>query len=386
MKRVNFNEPSNVGHELDYIRQAIQQHQKLSGDGYFSGQCTRRLQEELGVHKALLTPSGSDALEMISLLLDLKPGDEIIFPSFTFVTTVSSFVLRGVVPVFVDIQANTLNIDPDQVERCITKKTKAIVAVHYGGVGADMPRLKQIADRHGVLLIEDAAHGFGAKYVDQYLGAVAPLGIYSFHETKNIHCGEGGALLINDPQYDEKASVIHSKGTNRKQFMEGKVDKYTWVGLGSSFSMSEMNAAFLLGQLDHWKAITQKREQCFWYYHEAFEDLEKQGHLRRPHIPAGCQTNGHLFYLILESNGLRQKFIQSLEKSGVESVFHYVPLHTSPAGMEYSKKRISLPVTEDLANRLVRLPMFYGLSEKDQDKVIEAVQDFYAKNLHPGRT
>jgi dTDP-4-amino-4,6-dideoxygalactose transaminase len=334
--------------------------------------CHRWLEDASGCSKALLTHSCTAALEMAALLADIQPGDEVIMPSYTFVSTANAFVLRGGIPVFVDIRPDTLNLDETLIEAAITEKTKAIVPVHYAGVACEMDTIMEIAQRHKLLVIEDAAQGVMAAYKGKPLGSIGHLGAYSFHETKNIICGEGGALLVNAPDLAERAEIVREKGTNRSKFFRGQVDKYTWVDIGSSFLPGEITAAFLWAQIQEAQQITKKRLAIWNEYHDAFEQLEQAGRLRRPSIPANCQHNAHMYYLLLDSLEDRSSFITAMTEQGINCVFHYVPLHSAPQGTICSRAIGNLPNTDDLSNRLVRLPLWVGL-EKDnvQANIIE---------------
>ncbi|WP_295543122.1 dTDP-4-amino-4,6-dideoxygalactose transaminase [uncultured Thiohalocapsa sp.] len=367
---IGFNKPYMTGKELHYISLAHAQSQ-MAGDGSFTKQCQGWLEQRTGCRKALLTHSCTAALEMAAILADIQPGDEVIMPSYTFVSTANAFVLRGAVPVFVDIRPDTLNLDERLIEAAITPRTRAIVPVHYGGVGCDMDAIMAIAERHGLLVIEDAAQAIMATQGGQPLGAIGHLGTLSFHETKNIISGEGGALLINDPALAERAEIIREKGTNRSQFFRGQVDKYTWVDIGSSYLPGEIIAAFLWAQMEEAEAITARRLALWERYHAAFEPLERAGRVRRPVIPDGCGHNAHLYYLLLRDLGDRMAFIQAMKAEDIHCVFHYVPLHSAPAGQRVGRAVDGLPVTTDLADRLVRLPLWLGL-EEEQERVIEA--------------
>jgi dTDP-4-amino-4,6-dideoxygalactose transaminase len=318
-------------------------------------------------------PSCTAALEAAAILLDLAPGDEVIMPSFTFVSTANAFVLRGAVPVFVDVRGDTLNIDEDAVAEAVTSRTRAIVPVHYAGVGCEMGALMAIADHHGLRIVEDAAQGIMADYRGRPLGAMGDLGAFSFHETKNVTCGEGGALLVNAPDLVERAEVIRDKGTNRSRFLRGQVDKYTWMDLGSSFLLSDVNAAFLYGQLEAADAITQMRLDVWERYHAEFEELERDGLLRRPVVPDNCRHNAHMYYLLLPTAPRRHEFLSELKTWGVDAVFHYVPLHSSPAGLRHGRAAGRLWRTDDLSARLARLPLWPGMPDSAVERVVEAV-------------
>jgi dTDP-4-amino-4,6-dideoxygalactose transaminase len=376
---IPFNQPFATGRELEYIQQAIS-NAHLSGNGEFTKKCHAWLESEIGCHKAFLTHSCTAALEMAAILADIQPGDEVIMPSYTFVSTANAFVLRGGVPVFVDIRPDTLNIDEFKISAAITPKTKAIVPVHYAGVSCEMDTIMEIAQRHHLLAIEDAAQGVGSAYKEQPLGSIGHLAAVSFHETKNVICGEGGALLVNypelcvgrSPSLGHRADIIWQKGTNRSQFSQGQVDKYTWVDIGSSYLPSEINAAFLWAQLESAAAITHKRLDIWQQYHQAFAELEAQGKVRRPIIPAHCQHNAHMYYLLLPDLDTRNRLIENLKACGINAVFHYVPLHSSPGGRKYGKTHGDLLFTQALSDRLVRLPLWLGL-EDSLDRAIDLV-------------
>ena len=364
-----------TGRELWYIAQA-HTNGHLSGDGMFTKKCHEWLEAKTDAKKALLTHSCTAALEMAAILADIQPGDEVIMPSYTFVSTANAFVLRGGVPVFVDIRSDTLNIDETLIEATITSSTKAIVPVHYAGVACEMDTIMDIAQRHNLLVIEDAAQGIMSTYKGKPLGSIGHLGAYSFHETKNIISGEGGALLVNDERFVERAEMIREKGTNRGQFFRGQVDKYTWVDVGSSYLPGEVIAAFLWAQMEEADQITRQRLAIWHKYHKAFESLEASGMLRRPIIPDGCIQNAHMYYLLLDSLDKRTAFITDLEVKGINSVFHYVPLHSAPAGLKYGRAHGNLSITNQLSERLVRLPLWVGL-EANNNVVINTVTKFF---------
>ncbi len=372
MDTIPFNKPYMTGRELWYIAQA-HTNGHLAGDGMFTKKCHAWLEARTGAHKALLTHSCTASLDMAAMLADIQPGDEVIMPSYTFVSTANAFVLRGGVPVFVDIRPDTLNIDETGIEAAITPRTKAIVPVHYAGVACEMDAIMDIAQRHKLLVIEDAAQAVMSTYKGKSLGAVGHLGAYSFHETKNIISGEGGALLVNDDRFAERAEIIREKGTNRSQFFRGQIDKYTWVDIGSSYLPGEVIAAFLWAQMEEAQNITQKRLDIWRRYHEALAPLEVAGKLRRPIIPEGCRHNAHMYYILLESLEKRTRVIAQLKEQGVNAVFHYVPLHSSPAGKKYGRSSGELRHTDDLADRLLRLPLWVGIDEAQQ-KVIAQLQ------------
>lgn len=369
MNPIPFNKPYMTGRELWYIAQA-HTNGHLSGDGMFTKKCHAWLEAHTGVHKALLTHSCTGALEMAAILADIQPGDEIIMPSYTFVSTANAFVLRGGIPVFVDIRPDTLNIDETLIEAAITARTKAIVPVHYAGVACEMDTIMDIACRHNLLVIEDAAQGIMSTYKGKQLGSIGHMGAYSFHETKNIISGEGGALLISDERFVDRAEIIREKGTNRGQFFRGQVDKYTWVDAGSSYLPGEVIAAFLWAQMEEAQGITQKRMDIWQQYHEALAPLEHAGILRRPIVPENCQHNAHMYYILLESLENRTEVIAQLKKQGVNPVFHYVPLHSSPGGKKYGRTSGELRHTDNLSDRLLRLPLWVGV-ETHQQKIMD---------------
>jgi dTDP-4-amino-4,6-dideoxygalactose transaminase len=348
----------------------------ISGDGPYTKQCQAFLEQELGVAKALLTTSCTHALEMAALLLNIQPGDEVIVPSFTFVSTINAFVLRGARPVFVDIRADTLNLDEAQLERLITPRTKAVLVVHYAGVGCEMDAILKIAGRRAVAVVEDNAHGLFARYRGRYLGTFGGLATQSFHETKNFSCGEGGAILINDPRYIERAEIIREKGTNRSRFFRGEVDKYTWVDVGSSYLPSDLLAAFLYAQLEARARIQTRREQIWDRYHAALQDWAAQSGVRLPVVPGHCEQSYHMYYLLLPSLKERQALSAHLKARGILSVFHYVPLHLSEQGQRFGGHLGDCPVTEDISDRLLRLPFYNELSVDDEQDVIAAVRAF----------
>jgi TDP-4-keto-6-deoxy-D-glucose transaminase len=359
---IPFNKPYMTGQELGYISQA-HANGHLAGNGQFSKQCCAWLEDRIGCQKALLTHSCTAALEMAAILSGVGIGDEVIMPSFTFVSTANAFVLRGATPVFVDIRPDTLNIDETKIEQAITPRTRAIVPVHYAGVGCDMDAIMEIARRHDLLVIEDAAQGLIGRYRDRPLGSIGHMAALSFHETKNIISGEGGALLINDPRFVDRAEIIWEKGTNRSQFFRGQVDKYTWVDLGSSYLPGEIIAAFLWAQMEQADAITKRRLDIWADYHESFVDLERTGTVRRPIVPRECVHNAHMYYLLLPSLERRTTCIDRLKAKGIQSVFHYVPLHSSPFGRSIGRSVGDMSNTDAASERLVRLPLWLGLEE-----------------------
>lgn len=375
---VPFNWPYLTGRETDYIAEA-RRNGRLAGDGPFTRRCQAWLEHRTGSPSALLTHSCTAALEMAALLLDIAPGDEVIMPSYTFVSTANAFVLRGGVPVFVDIRADTLNINEALIEQAITPRTKAIAVVHYAGVGCDMDAILAVAARHGLSVVEDAAQGLMATYKGRALGTMGALGALSFHETKNVISGEGGALLVNEPALAARAEIIREKGTDRSRFFRGEVDKYTWQEIGSSFLPGELIAAFLAAQLEEAEQITDSRLASWRRYHEGFVELEADGLLRRPVIPAECAHNAHMYYVLLATEAERRRTIDELARHNVSSVFHYVPLHSSPAGKRYGRPAGDMSVTDWASGRLLRLPLWVGLPEASQDLVIDVI----ARALRP---
>jgi dTDP-4-amino-4,6-dideoxygalactose transaminase len=375
---ISFNRSSLQGRELDYIHETINVGQ-VAGDQMFSHKCQELLQEALGVRKALVTTSCTHALEMAAILLNLKEGDEVILPSFTFVSTANAFVLRGAIPVFCDIRQDTLNLDETKLEALITRRTRAIVPVHYAGVGCEMDAIIVIANRHGVAVIEDNAHGLFGKYKGRWLGTFGAMATQSFHETKNITCGEGGALLVNEPQFIERAEIIREKGTNRARFFRGQVDKYSWVDLGSSYVMSDILSAFLYGQLEQWQSVQAKRRAIWERYDSELGDWAYSKGIRRPVIPPHCEQAYHMYYLIMPSLEARTEFIKHLADQQIKAVFHYLPLNRS----EYARSMADsgwpmteCPVAEDISARLVRLPFYTDLSAEDHNRVLSAINSF----------
>jgi dTDP-4-amino-4,6-dideoxygalactose transaminase len=370
---VPFNRPYTTGSELIYIEEAIDG-AHLSGNGPFTARCSEFLERLFGADRVLLTHSGTGALELASLLAGIEAGDEVLMPSFTFSSTATAFVLRGATPVFVDVRQDTLNLDETLVEAAITDRTRALVPVHYGGVACAMEELMRVAGAHGLHVIEDAAHALGATLDGRLLGTYGELSALSFHETKNVICGEGGALVVNDPALAERAEVLHEKGTNRSAFFRGQVDKYTWVDTGSSFPASELSAAFLWAQLERFEWLNEQRVAVWERYHEGFEQLERDGALRRPVVPEGVRHNAHLYYLLLPDEDRRQRLIEELSRRQIASVFHYVPLHSSPAGRRFGRAAGELPVTDNVSGRLLRLPLWVGMTDAQIDHVIASVQ------------
>ena len=373
--RVDFNRPITVGNEFEYMRQAIE-NVHISGDGPFTKKCHELLERELGVPKALLTTSCTHALEMSAILLNIQPGDEVIIPDFTFVSTVNAFVLRGSTPRFIDVRPDTLNLDESKLEALITPRTKAILPVHYAGVGCEMDSIMEIASSHKIPVVEDNAHGLFGKYKGKFLGTFGSLASQSFHETKNFTSGEGGALLINDPTLVERAEIIREKGTNRSRFFRGQVDKYTWVDIGSSYLPSDMLAAFLFAQLEQREKIQLHRKQVWEIYAAGLKDWAAAHDVRLPYVPAHCEQAYHMFYLLLPALDLRQKMISHLRERGIYSVFHYLPLHLSDMGQRFGGREGDCPVTECVSDQLLRLPFHNALTNNEQEIVIEAIREF----------
>lgn len=375
---IRFNVPPYVGKETEYMKAAIDSH-KICGDGEFTKRCNAWIEEHTGTAKALLTTSGTQALEMAALLSDIQPGDEVILPSYTFVSTANAFVLRGAKLVFVDIRPDTMNIDEKLIEDAITDKTRAIVPVHYAGVGCEMDTIMDIAKRHNLVVVEDAAQGVNAFYKGRALGSIGDYGCFSFHETKNYSMGEGGAIQINRPEQIEDAEIIREKGTDRSRFFRGQVDKYTWVNIGSSFLPSDINAAYLMAQLEMADEINENRLQSWTRYNEGLQDLAQEGVIELPYIPEECAHNAHMFYIKTKDMEERKALISYLKERDIAAVFHYVPLHSAPAGLRFGRFHGEDRYTTKESERLLRLPMYYNLSESDQQKVIDAVHGFYHK-------
>jgi dTDP-4-amino-4,6-dideoxygalactose transaminase len=373
--RIPFNRPFATGAELDYIRAAMAT-PKFSGDGPFTAECHRLLERSLGVQKALLTTSCTHALEMAALLLNLGPGDEVILPAFTFCSAANAFALRGARPVFVDIRADTLNIDESQIEQRTTPQTKAIFLVHYAGVACEMDTILSISRSHGIAVVEDNAQGLYGRYRGRYLGTLGQLATLSFHETKNFSCGEGGALLINDEQFNQRAEVLREKGTNRSRFFRGEIDKYNWIDIGSSYLPSELLAAFLRAQLEHRDQIQSRRRQIWETYSRELASWAEANGVRLPIVPAECEQTFHMFYVIMPSLESRQALISHLAGFGILAVFHYLALNLSPMGLRFGGRQGDCPVTEDLSDRLLRFPFFTGMSSSEQSQVIDAVRAF----------
>jgi dTDP-4-amino-4,6-dideoxygalactose transaminase len=372
---IPFNRIAVMGKEMEYMAEAVR-NGHCSGDGPFTRRCQEMLQRELNSGPVLLTTSCTHALEMAAMLLNLEPGDEVIVPTFTFVSSINAFVLRGAKPVFSDIRPDTLNLDETKLEGLITPKTKAIVVVHYAGVACEMDAIMAIANRHGIAVIEDNAHGLFGTYKGRPLGSIGAMATLSFHETKNYACGEGGALIVNDLKYAERAEILREKGTNRSQFFRGEVDKYTWVDIGSSYVLSDMNAAYLYGQLEKFREIRQHRERVWENYWYHLHDWALQHGIGMPQVPMHCGQAFHMFYLLFPTLAMRQEYIAHMKAEGIKSVFHYVPLHSSPMGKQWGEG-VACPVSEMQSDRLVRLPFFNSLTEAEQSRVILATRDFF---------
>lgn len=373
---ITFNVPPFVGTELDYVKQAVE-NRKICGDGPFTKKCNAWMEERFSAQKVLLTTSGTTALDMAMLLCELKPGDEVILPSYTFSSTATAGVLAGAKLVFVDIRPDTMNIDEAKIEAAITDRTKVIIAMHYAGVACEMDTIMDIARRHGLMVVEDAAQGVMSTYKGRALGTIGDFGCYSFHETKNYSMGEGGALVINNPAYNERAEILREKGTNRSKFFRGQVDKYTWVDFGDSYLPSELNAAYLWGQLEKADEINENRLAAWKVYWDALKPLADAGKFELPTIPEGCVHNAHMFYLKLKYLQERTAFINFMKAQGVQTVFHYVPLHSAPAGIKFGRFAGEDVYTTAESERLVRLPMYYGISEGDLNQVVSAVKLFF---------
>ncbi|MBM81689.1 MAG: dTDP-4-amino-4,6-dideoxygalactose transaminase [Planctomycetaceae bacterium] len=367
-----------TGSELTHITRAVELG-NITGDGHFTAECSRLLESRYDIARVLLTPSCTAALEISAMLLNLRSGDEVILPSYTFVSTANAFVRLGARPVFVDIREDTLNIDETKIEAAITERTKMICAVHYAGVACEMDSIMRIADDHGISVLEDAAQGVHAEYRGRALGSIAPLGAYSFHATKNYTCGEGGALCINDPELIDRAEIIREKGTNRNQFLRGDVDKYTWVDVGSSYVPSEISSAFLFGQLEHLDAIAERRKEIYERYESLLQPVADNGHFSLPCIPADCRSNYHMFYIVLKDQSVRDQLIDNLRQNGISAVFHYIPLHSSLMGESFGYQHGDLPITESVSTRLVRLPFYFELSTDDQQYCCEKISEFFKR-------
>lgn len=375
-KKISFNVPPFTGNEIEYIKEAIA-NEHLSGDGIFTKKCSCWMKEQFHIPYALLTTSCTHALEMAALLSDVQPGDEVILPSYTFVSTADAFVQRGAKLVFLDIRPDTMNINEQLIEDAITEKTKVIVPVHYAGVSCEMDTIMDIAKRHRLKVVEDAAQGFGAKYKDRFLGTIGDFGCFSFHETKNYSMGEGGALLFRDGYYREKAEILREKGTDRSKFFRGQIDKYTWQDYGSSYLPSDMNAAYLWAQLEQPDLIFNDRMSSYDFYHQALKPLADKGYLEQPVVPEGCVHNAHMYYIKLPDLEQRSRFISYLKEHGIMSVFHYIPLHSAPAGKKYGRFHGEDRCTTRESERLVRLPMYYGLTQTDKDYIVEIIHQYF---------
>ena len=378
--RIPYNRPFIVGKELEYIKQAVLEHCHISGNGPFTQKCQTWLEQNLGCSKALLTHSCTAALEMAAILCDIQPGDEVIMPSFTFVSTANAFVLRGGVPVFIDIRPDTLNMDEKLIAPAITAKTKAIVPVHYAGIPCAIDEVMDVAEKNKLLVIEDAAQAYLSRYKGQSLGTLGHLGCLSFHETKNIISGEGGALLINDERLIARAEIIWEKGTDRSQFLRGEVDKYSWQDIGSSYLPSELISAFLYAQLEKAASIISKRSKVFFNYYEGLKDLQDKGHIQLPCLQEGTDGNGHIFFIVTTNPEQCEKLIRHLNSRGIVAITHYVPLHSSTAGTKYGKTSGSMKVTDDMSQRLIRLPLYYGIEETQIVRVIAEIKKFFKKD------
>lgn len=377
---IPFNKPFKIEKEFEYIQDAIEKG-VLRGDGIYTQKCHQFIEKKLNCKKAFLTHSCTAALEMCAILLDISAGDEVIMPSFTFVSTANAFVLRGGVPVFVDIKPDTLNIDENLIEEAITSRTKAICVVHYAGVACEMDKIMNIAKKHNLFVIEDSAQALGSFYREKPLGTIGDFGCFSFHETKNIISGEGGALIINNEKFVPRAEIIREKGTNRSGFFRGEVDKYTWVDIGSSFLPSDLISAYLYSQLENLDKINNKRMEIWTYYNKLFEKYELEGFVKRPFIPNGCSHNAHMYYLLFNNFEQRTSFIQFMKKNDIDPVFHYIPLHSSPAGLKYGKISGRMDVTNNISDTLVRLPMYYNLRSEDLDIINQVVEKYFKKGL-----
>ncbi|MHB8658457.1 MAG: dTDP-4-amino-4,6-dideoxygalactose transaminase [Solirubrobacteraceae bacterium] len=381
---IPFNRPFATGQELAALKEALERGH-LSADGEFSHRCRRWLEDSLDAPMVLLVHSCTAALELAALLLEVGPGDEVIMPSFTFVTTATAFVMRGAVPVFVDIRPDTLNLDERLVAEAVTSRTRAIVPVHYAGVACEMDALSKLAQRHGLSLIEDAAQGICASYQGRALGTMGALGAISFHETKNVTCGHGGALVVNDRTFMDRAEILRDKGTNRSSFVRGQVDKYTWQDLGSSYALSDLAAAFLWPQLQASSRVTERRRALWSRYHSGLADLAEQGHLRRPVAPSHCHHNAHMYYILLPDRATRDALLGTLDAVGINAVFHYIPLHTSPAGRRYGRTCGDLQVTNDISSCLLRLPLWTSMEDAMVDRVLDELHRCFAISCPPAR-
>lgn len=371
--KIPFNRLCLNGKELEYMQESMKSG-NITGDAEYTRKCETMLEEIFNAKKVLLTNSCTDALEMACLLIDLRPDDEVIVPSYTFVSTVNAFILRGAKPIFIDIREDTLNIDEAKIEEKITDKTRAIFPVHYAGVACEMDAIMDIAERYHLFVVEDAAQGVNAKYNNQYLGTIGHLGTYSFHGTKNYTCGEGGAIVINNDDFIESAEIVREKGTNRSKFLRGEIDKYTWVDIGSSYLLSDILAAFLYAQLEDLEEIKKKRKEIFDFYYESLKEWEEAGKLRLPIIPGNCATNYPMFYILLPSEEKRDSLMEKLKNAGIQAVFHYIPLHTSPMGVKFGYREGDLPITEAVSSRLLRLPFYTHLAREKQEIIITTLK------------
>jgi len=372
---IPFNKPSIVGREIEYIKDAINLG-KISGDGKYTKLCSERLTSLIKTKKTLITTSGTHALEMAAILCDIKKGDEVILPSFTFVSTANAFCLRGAKPIFVDIREDTKNIDESLIEKKITKKTKCIIPVHYSGVSSEMDKIMDLSHKYNLFVIEDAAQGLMSTYKGRMLGSIGDFGAFSFHETKNVYCGEGGALTINNEKFIERAEIIREKGTNRSKFFRGEVDKYTWVDIGSSYLPSDILSAFLYAQLEQIEPITKRRQEICNLYRTGLQQLEDSGKLKIPDNIIDTTTNGHIFYIELKNLAERDSLLKYLRENGIYAVFHYVPLHSSPMGLKYGYSVEDLPVTNKISERLLRLPLYYSIRTQEIDYIIDKIKNY----------
>jgi dTDP-4-amino-4,6-dideoxygalactose transaminase len=375
---IPFNKPYIAGKELFYIAQAVE-YANLSGDGYFTDKCSQLMEDKFAAQKVFLTHSCTAALEMAAILCGIQPGDEVIMPSFTFVSTANAFALQGAKIKFVDIRPDTLNLDENKLEPLITDKTKVVVPVHYAGVSCEMNTIMEISRHNNLLVVEDAAQGVNSTYNGKYLGTIGHLGTYSFHETKNFISGEGGALIVNEPEFIQRAEIVRERGTNRSQFFRGEVDSYAWVDIGSSYLMSDLLAAFLYAQLENMGQITRQRNEIWDFYQKALIPLVNEGKLRLPYIPPCCESNSHLFYIILPTEESRDGLMQYLRKENIYAVFHYVPLHLSAVGLSMGYEEGQLPVTESLSGRLLRLPFYYELTRREQERIVDQIFKFLSR-------
>jgi dTDP-4-amino-4,6-dideoxygalactose transaminase len=374
--KIPFNKPFIIGKELYYISQSVLSG-KIAGDGLFTRKCNKLLEEYFSAKKVLLTHSCTAALEMAAILCNIKEGDEVILPSFTFVSTANAFFLRGAKLIFADIRQDTLNIDEQLVRDAVTEKTKIILPVHYAGVSCEMDDIMEVARKNGIYVVEDAAQGVSAKYKGKYLGTIGDIGAYSFHETKNFICGEGGAIVINNEKFIERAEIIREKGTNRSKFFRGEVDKYTWVDIGSSYLPSDILAAFLYAQIENLEKINKKRSVLFDFYYKELISLVNGGMIKLPYVPSSCSSNNHLFYIVLEDEKIRDNLMDHMKSKGILSVFHYLPLHLSPMGKSMGYNNGQLPVTEKMSSRLLRLPFYYELTTNEQEIVVNTIKEFF---------